>query len=69
MARTKIALIGGGMIGGAGLSHVIGWTNLSVKNGKLVSDIGYVSGSPPKERGFNTELEAELARIQEFLGL
>jgi uncharacterized protein YcaQ len=49
--------------------HVIGWANLSVKNGQLASDIGYVSGSAPAERSFRSELEAELYRMQLFLRL
>lgn len=47
--------------------EVIGWGNLSVKAGRLKTDIGYVSGSKPKERGYARELEAELARMQAFL--
>ena len=49
--------------------QVIGWANLSVKNGQLDSDIGYISGSSAGERVFKRELEAELARIQNFLRL
>lgn len=48
--------------------RVIGWANLSVKNGVLASDIGYV-GSPPQEREFKRELERELESIKVFLGL
>lgn len=47
--------------------RVIGWTNLSLKNGQLETDIGYVSGAAPTERVFNSELEAEHARIRDFL--
>lgn len=50
-------------------NRVVGWVNLSVKNGRLNSDIGYISGSSPNEHGFKTELDAELSRIQEFLSL
>ena len=49
--------------------RVIGWANLSVKNGKLDSDLGYISGSSPVEPRFKTELEAELSRIRDFLRL
>jgi uncharacterized protein len=49
--------------------RVIGWANLSVKNGSLDSDLGFISGSSPNERSFKSELEAELARIQDFLRL
>jgi uncharacterized protein len=48
--------------------RVIGWGNLSVKNGELQSQFGYV-GSQPRDRVFKRELEAELYRMQAFLGL
>lgn len=47
---------------------VIGWGNLSVENGELKSDFGYVASQPPRDRAFKRELEAELARMREFLG-
>jgi uncharacterized protein len=48
--------------------RVIGWANLSVKNGELRSDFGYVE-SQPSDRAFKRELEAELDRMRAFLGL
>jgi len=48
--------------------RVIGWGNLSVKNGELKSEFGYV-GSQPRDRIFKRELEAELDRLRVFLGL
>ena len=48
--------------------RVIGWGNLFVKNGKLESGLGYVE-SPPRDRAFKRELEAELDRTRVFLGL
>jgi uncharacterized protein YcaQ len=48
--------------------RVIGWANLSVKNGELNSEFGYVK-SPPRDRAFKRELEAELDRMRAFLGL
>lgn len=48
--------------------RVIGWANLSVKNGRLDSDLGFIK-SPPKDRAFKHELEAEIARMRAFLGL
>lgn len=48
--------------------RVIGWANASVKNGALECDIGYV-GSPPRERSFKRELEEEMNRLRQFLGL
>jgi len=49
--------------------RVIGWANLSVNDGKLASDFGYVAGSRPQDRSFARELEAELARMRVFLRL
>ena len=48
--------------------RVIGWGNLSVKNGDLESELGYVE-SPPRDRAFKRELGLELDRIRAFLGL
>lgn len=48
--------------------RVIGWGNLSVKNGELKADFGYVK-SPPKDRVFKRELETEMERVRIFLGL
>jgi uncharacterized protein YcaQ len=47
--------------------RVIGWGNVSVKNGQLASDLGYVE-SPPRDRAFQRELEAEMDRLRAFLG-
>ena len=48
--------------------RVIGWGNLSVKNGELQSEFGYME-SRPRDRVFERELDAELQRAQLFLGL
>jgi uncharacterized protein YcaQ len=48
--------------------RVIGWGNLSVKESKLETQIGYVE-SRPRERAFQSELEAELERMRKFLAL
>jgi len=48
---------------------VIGWANLAVVDGRLVPSLGFTKGRAPKEPGFRRELEAELARIETFLGL
>ena len=48
--------------------RVIGWANLAVKNGELLSEFGYVK-SAPRDREFKRELEAELDRVRDFLGL
>ena len=49
--------------------RVIGWGNVSIKNGELRSSIGYVESKPPSDPAFNRELEAELDRMRVFLGL
>ncbi|HJU91886.1 MAG TPA: crosslink repair DNA glycosylase YcaQ family protein [Pyrinomonadaceae bacterium] len=49
--------------------RVVGWANLSVKNGKLDTVLGYVDSTPPRERVFKRELDAELDRMRVFLGL
>lgn len=48
--------------------QVIGWGNLSVKDGSLQADFGYVK-STPRDRLFAQGLEEELERIGIFLGL
>jgi uncharacterized protein YcaQ len=48
--------------------QVIGWANLSVKNGALTPNVGYVN-NPPSDRAFKRELEQEIDRMQVFLGL
>jgi uncharacterized protein YcaQ len=49
--------------------RVIGWANLSVNDGKLESELGYVASRPPREIAFRRELEAELDRVRAFLRL
>ena len=46
--------------------RVIGWGNLSVKDGTVLADLGYVDGRP-RERAFARELEAELDRVRLFM--
>jgi uncharacterized protein len=48
--------------------RVIGWGNLSVKDGDLKSELGFI-GSPPRDRAFKRELAAELDRMRSFLRL
>ena len=48
--------------------QVIGWGNLSVQEGKLAADLGYIK-SAPRDRAFRRELAAELDRLRAFLGL
>ena len=48
--------------------QVIGWANLSIKNGALEYELGYTT-SPPRLRAFKRELDAELDRLRTFLRL
>ena len=48
---------------------VVGWANLAVVSGRLKSSFGYTSGRAPKDPAFRRERDAELARIEAFLGL
>ena len=49
--------------------QMIGWGNVSVKNGELQAGFGYVDTHPPRDRAFRRELEGELDRMRTFLGL
>jgi hypothetical protein len=49
--------------------QVIGWGNLSVADGALVSELGYQSGRAPRDAAFRHALEEELARLRVFLRL
>ncbi len=49
--------------------HVIGWGNLSVKDGVLDAQLRYVAGRSPKEAAFRIALEEELERMRVFLGV
>ena len=47
---------------------VIGWGNLKFQNGRLIADLGYVKGNPPREAAFDQALNAELQKMTTFLG-
>jgi uncharacterized protein len=47
---------------------VLGWANASVDRGRLKVDVGFVNGSP-KDAAFRSELDAEIARLETFLGI
>jgi uncharacterized protein YcaQ len=49
--------------------RVLGWGNVSVKDGTLRSDFGYIASRPPHSRAFHRALEEELNRLRVFLGL
>ena len=46
---------------------MIGWGNVSMKNGELHCALGYVGGEAPRDAAFASGLDAELARMREFL--
>ena len=48
---------------------VIGWGNLAVTDNQLRSQLGYVSGKPPRDARFKRALDEELDRLQAFLSL
>jgi uncharacterized protein len=47
--------------------QVIGWGNLSVSEGQLQSELGYVTGKPPRDKAFHAALAQELASMENFL--
>lgn len=49
--------------------QVIGWGNLSVVEGRLQAELGYVSGQAPNDQGFRQALDAELADMAACLGV
>jgi len=46
--------------------NVIGWANVSVKNGELAGAFGYAA-SAPRDRLFRRELAVEMERLRAFL--
>ena len=49
--------------------QVIGWGNLSVKNGVMQTELGYVAGRAPRDKVFRAALDEELGRMERFLNL
>jgi uncharacterized protein YcaQ len=49
--------------------HIAGWANVSVRDGVLKSDFGYVTSHPPPGRAYRRALEEEMERMRAFLGL
>lgn len=46
--------------------HVIGWANVTTRNGKLDVELGFTVAKP-RGAEFRRELDAEIARLEEFL--
>ena len=49
--------------------RVVGWGNLSVKDGALQASFGYVGSGRPRGRAFASALDAEVERIRMFLAV
>ena len=49
--------------------EVIGWGNLSVVEGRLRTELGYISGRAPQDKTFGQALDAELADMAACLGV
>jgi uncharacterized protein YcaQ len=49
--------------------RIIGWGNVTVRDGALASDFGYVSGRRPRDRQFRQALDAEMEKLRAFLDL
>ena len=49
--------------------RIVGWGNLSIREGELNAVLGYVQSRPPRDRGFSAAVEAELERMRTFLRL
>jgi uncharacterized protein len=47
--------------------RVIGWGNLAVREDTLHATMGYVRGTPPRERAFRSALDDEIERMRRFL--
>jgi uncharacterized protein YcaQ len=49
--------------------RVIGWANVSLRNGRLQPDFGYIASHPPRDRVFRRAQAEELNRLRVFLGV
>ena len=49
--------------------RVIGWSTITMKDGTLRPELGYVASRPPRERAFRRALDEEIGRLRSFLGL
>ena len=49
--------------------QVLGWCNAAVRDGQLQTQLGFVSGKPPREAAFKAAWADEADRLREFLGL
>jgi uncharacterized protein YcaQ len=49
--------------------RVIGWANVSAREGTVDAKFGYTAGKPPRDKAFRLALDDELQRLEAFLGL
>jgi uncharacterized protein YcaQ len=47
--------------------RVVGWANVTAREGRLAPEFGYVTGAAPRSRAFRAALEDEVARMAAFL--
>lgn len=47
--------------------QVIGWANITAKEGRLQPSFGYIAGSAPNDSAFGNALDDELDRLTQFL--
>jgi len=47
--------------------QVIGWGNVSMVDGQMQFDLGYVAGKPPRGMHYQSALDEELERLRVFL--
>jgi uncharacterized protein YcaQ len=47
--------------------EILGWANVSRRDGGITVDAGYVQGRAPRSRQYRQELDAELERLRVFL--
>jgi uncharacterized protein YcaQ len=47
--------------------HVVGWANVSMRDGRINATFGYASGRRPRDRAFTPALDVELDRMKTFL--
>jgi uncharacterized protein YcaQ len=48
--------------------RVVGWANLSLVDGRLCANLGYVAGRAPRDRDYKRAVDLELSAIETFLG-
>ena len=47
--------------------HVVGWANVSMRDGSMIVQTGFVTGRAPRDRAFKPALDLELDRMRAFL--